>query len=81
MRYMMEEFWKRAASPFSGIVQDFKLFELDLEELCPAIFRYLTGYFGESRYLLMRIRGEFEDKVKSIIVSRQPQAAIVRTWA
>ncbi|RHZ76593.1 hypothetical protein Glove_195g50 [Diversispora epigaea] len=46
-RYLMEEFWKRAASPFSGIEQDFKLFELDLEELRPSIVRYVIGSYKE----------------------------------
>ncbi|CAG8578645.1 10325_t:CDS:2 [Diversispora eburnea] len=75
MQYLMQEFSKRLKFYFSGFKKDFNLYELDLEDVCPAIKQC---DFSESRYLQMRVREEFVDKVKSIAVPKQPQAAIVR---
>ncbi|CAG8509997.1 2980_t:CDS:2 [Diversispora eburnea] len=130
MQYMIQEFCKRVKFHFSGIQKDFRPYELDLEDVCPAIKQcvsgsykekleddewiidldfetvkslfdpmigriirlisgqlnnsdgcsvmFLVGGFSESKYLQMRIREEFVNKVKSIAVPKQPQAAIVR---
>ncbi|RHZ88849.1 hypothetical protein Glove_21g112 [Diversispora epigaea] len=47
MQYMIVEFWEKVAFPFSGNFQDFKRYELDLEELCPVIKQYVTGSYKE----------------------------------
>ncbi|RHZ87565.1 hypothetical protein Glove_33g262 [Diversispora epigaea] len=129
MQYVMKEFFKVTFS-FSGNPQDFKLYEFDLEEVCPIIKSYVTGSykeklekaewtieldfktikslfdpaieriirlisghlnkgdkydilfligdFSESRYLVKRIREEFADKMKGIVVPKQPKGVIVR---
>ncbi|CAG8575478.1 4333_t:CDS:2 [Diversispora eburnea] len=47
MLYMMQAFRGRVKYSFSGIQQDFKLCEFDLERLCPAIMKYVTGSYKE----------------------------------
>jgi molecular chaperone DnaK (HSP70) len=46
------------------------------KDKCSAIF--LVGGFSESKYLQMRVKEEFRKSVSSIIVPKQPIAAIVR---
>ncbi|CAB4434687.1 unnamed protein product [Rhizophagus irregularis] len=43
---------------------------------CSIIF--LVGGFGQSKYLKNRIEEKFKDRVKSIVVSKEPVAAVVR---
>jgi hypothetical protein len=43
---------------------------------CSTIF--LVGGFGQSKYLKNRIEEKFKDRVKSIVVSKEPVAAVVR---
>ncbi|CAB4375339.1 unnamed protein product [Rhizophagus irregularis] len=46
------------------------------QETCSAIF--LVGGFSKSKYLQKRIKIEFQDMVKNILVPNQPEAAIAR---
>ncbi|PKY39922.1 actin-like ATPase domain-containing protein [Rhizophagus irregularis] len=46
------------------------------QETCSAIF--LVGGFSKSKYLQKRIKNEFQDIVKTILVPNQPEAAIAR---
>jgi len=39
---------------------------------------FLVGGFGQSKYLKNRIEEKFKDRIKSIIVSKEPVAAVVR---
>ncbi|KAF0513799.1 actin-like ATPase domain-containing protein [Gigaspora margarita] len=42
-QYMVQEFCRRVKLPFTGNKKDFKTFELDIEEVCPALKQYITG--------------------------------------
>ncbi|GBC00593.1 hypothetical protein RclHR1_03900010 [Rhizophagus clarus] len=43
LQYMVQEFCRRIKFPFTGQKKDFKPFNLDLEELCPAIKQHVKG--------------------------------------
>ncbi|CAG8499243.1 18049_t:CDS:2 [Racocetra fulgida] len=42
-QYMVQEFCRRVKLPFTGNKEDFKIFDLDIEELCPMLKQYVTG--------------------------------------
>jgi hypothetical protein len=42
LQYMVQEFCKRVKLLFTGIKQDYKTFELDLDEVCPVIKQYVS---------------------------------------
>ncbi|CAG8720180.1 20778_t:CDS:10, partial [Dentiscutata erythropus] len=42
-QYMEQEFCRRIKFPFTGNRNDFKTYELDIEELCPVLPQYVTG--------------------------------------
>ncbi|GBB94068.1 hypothetical protein RclHR1_22870002 [Rhizophagus clarus] len=43
LQYMIQEFCRRVKLPFNGQKDDFKPFDLDLEEYCPVIKQYVKG--------------------------------------
>ncbi|CAG8600929.1 6199_t:CDS:2 [Diversispora eburnea] len=43
LQYMIQEFCTKVKLPFTGVKKDYKLFELDLEEVCPVLKQYTTG--------------------------------------
>ncbi|PKC14303.1 actin-like ATPase domain-containing protein [Rhizophagus irregularis] len=56
-----------------------KMIEIQLENCrdeCSIMF--LVGGFGQSEYLRNRIEEKFKDQVKTIVVSKEPIAAVVR---
>ncbi|CAG8594362.1 18090_t:CDS:2 [Acaulospora morrowiae] len=42
-QYLVQEFCKRIKIPFTGNPEDFKEYELDIEEVCPALKQYVHG--------------------------------------
>ncbi|CAG8690790.1 3535_t:CDS:2, partial [Acaulospora colombiana] len=47
LQYMVQEFCRRVKLPFTGNPEEFKIFELDLEEVCPVIKQYVMGSYKE----------------------------------
>ncbi|RHZ68998.1 hypothetical protein Glove_291g50 [Diversispora epigaea] len=47
MQYMIQEFCRKVKFQFTGIVKDFRPYEFDLEEVCPAIKQCVTGSYKE----------------------------------
>ncbi|RGB24266.1 hypothetical protein C1646_726562 [Rhizophagus diaphanus] len=43
LQYMLQEFCRRVKFPFNGERDDFKPFDLDLDEYCPVIKQYVKG--------------------------------------
>ncbi|CAG8506950.1 24861_t:CDS:2 [Racocetra persica] len=125
IQYVIHVFRKRIKHKFTGNPEDFTDFDLDLEELCPAMKKYvknaindelvtikyddvkrmfdpvidkiiklihgrldaldspcstmlLVGGFSESKYLVSRIRNEFNEIVPNISVPSNPMLAIVK---
>ncbi|GBB91271.1 hypothetical protein RclHR1_18450001 [Rhizophagus clarus] len=62
LQYMIQEFCKRVKFPFTGQHEDFNQFNLDLEDLCPAIKQYVEGSkFDEMEEIEWCIEPDFED--------------------
>ncbi|CAG8701275.1 6424_t:CDS:2 [Acaulospora morrowiae] len=47
LQYMVQEFCRRVKLLFTGNPEEFKIFELDLEEVCPVVKQYVTGSYKE----------------------------------
>ncbi|CAG8466752.1 2905_t:CDS:2 [Acaulospora colombiana] len=43
LQYMVQEFCSKVKLPFTGVKREFKLYELDLDEVCPIIKQYVSG--------------------------------------
>ncbi|CAG8499274.1 980_t:CDS:2 [Acaulospora colombiana] len=43
LQYLVQEFCKRIKLPFTGNPDDFKEYELDIEEVCPVLKQYVHG--------------------------------------
>ncbi|CAG8805240.1 11334_t:CDS:1, partial [Dentiscutata erythropus] len=42
-QYMVQEFCRRVKLPFTGNRNDFRTYELDLDEVCPVLKQYVAG--------------------------------------
>ncbi|CAI2162481.1 10852_t:CDS:2 [Funneliformis geosporum] len=42
-QYLVHEFCKNVKFPFTGNIEEFETYELDIEQICPAMIQYITG--------------------------------------
>src|SRR4051794_13431911 len=78
--WLVEIDFKEIKSMFDPIIERIiEMIEIQLDNCrdeCSIMF--LVGGFGQSKYLKKRIEEKFKDRVKNIVVSKDPIAAIVR---
>ncbi|GBB86778.1 hypothetical protein RclHR1_01320013 [Rhizophagus clarus] len=66
-QFLIHEFCKNVKLPFTGIIEDYNTYELDIKKICPKLKKYITKQDEIIKLAFVDVKKMFDPVIKKII--------------